>query len=105
MNSVSDAFLFFAPIVLLVAIFVSITAIISLKSEKGARAFIALVLWSLISLVWLMFTVAYLIGPDCVFCYDPPKRRLAVEFVGGVLVYGTIGFVLWWLVRKRDVKK
>jgi hypothetical protein len=47
----------------------------------------------------LLLLFNYFIGPDCIFCYDPPPLRLGFEFLAATTIYGLIG---WGLVYAPD---
>lgn len=100
MLSVKEKLIFFLPILLALVVGVAAFILIAVKSISGTRMLIGLLAWGLLSSLMFVFTFSYLFGPDCVYCYDPPKIRLATEYLIGVIIFGLIGAAISWAVRR-----
>lgn len=100
--SLIEIFIFFAPVLLLFVLAIVISLQIGAKftDENRLKITVVLIFWFLTTLLMLLLTFNYLFGPDCVFCYRPPKIRLAVSFLCGVLLYGAFGLLLVLAVRR-----
>ena len=91
-----ETLIYFIPIFFFVLIAIVIVWQIVLTAEGQTRfATIAtFLLWVLLTLLFCVFTLNYLIGPDCVFCYQPTHFSIAIKYSLGVVLYGVIGLGL-----------
>jgi hypothetical protein len=105
MPSTLEIIIFFLPILLAVVAGAATFSLIFEKSTSGVRTAASLLILSILSLLMFVFTVSYLIGPDCVFCYQPRKLRLAGEYFIVVVIYGLVDLSLvWWVGRAKKVE-
>ncbi len=90
------------PILLAFIVGTATFSMIFEKSTAGIRTAISLVILGGLSLIMAVFTLGYLFGPDCVFCYEPRRLRGVAEYLIGVFVFGLIGLALvWWVGRAK----
>lgn len=71
----------------------------NLDSKKILVVFI---FWIILSLLMLLFTINYLIGPSCVFCYEPSKIQNIITQICGVLIYGLFGLGLILIIKQAS---
>jgi hypothetical protein len=96
MLTLSEKIIFFTPIIFFFLIAAVVPFYIVLKSKTKTKSWTiaSLVFWGFLTVLYCIFTLSYLVGPDCVFCYLPRHLRLAAEYSVAVLIYGLIGFGL-----------
>ncbi len=102
--STQEIVIFFGPIALYFIAAISIFVILVTKIVSKKATAISIVIWILVSMLMFMFAVSYLIGPDCVFCYEPKHTRLAFSFLIAVLIYAAVGAVLARWSRKTMLR-
>ena len=95
--SVQEIVTFFGPVALYLIAAISIFGMLVVKIVSRVVSAISIVIWAASSLLMLVFTISYLIGSDCVFCYEPKHTRLAYGFLSAVLIYlvGGVILVVW----------
>ncbi len=103
--STQEIVIFFGPIALYLIAAISIFVLLVTKVVSKVVTTISIVIWVLVSLVMLMFAVSYLIGPDCVFCYEPKHTQLAFEFLIAVVIFAVGGGVLVVWSRRTMLRK
>lgn len=103
MLSAIEIAVFFLPILLAIVAGAATFSLIVEKSTSGVKTATSLLILGVLSLLMFVVTVSYLVGPDCVFCYQPRKLRLAGGYFIVVVIYGLIGLALVGWVR-RDKK-
>ena len=86
--------LIFAPIVVAASFGAFTYIFLVLEGEFSVLIWISLAVFSFLSLAMAIVTISYLLGPDCIYCYEPKKFRIVAEYSIAVLIYGTIGLVL-----------
>jgi hypothetical protein len=101
MLTLSETIIFFTPIIIFILIFMVVIWKIILTADGEARflTITTFLFWIFLTLLYCIFTLSYLIGPDCVFCYEPRHLRIAGKYLIAVLVYGVIGLGLILLAR------
>jgi len=97
-----EFFIIFAPIFLtfLIGIFIPIQIMRVSNNLDNKKILVVMFFWVVLSLLMLLFTINYLIGPSCVFCYEPTKVQKIITHFCGALIYGLFGLALILIIKR-----